>query len=86
MHMVRLDVHCSNGPGILSIGATNLSFKKCGNLANQNLFAVFWTPDEMVSQLLRDVFGVLCIPTPYYNMCSNFSLLPGWAALPLDES
>jgi hypothetical protein len=35
-----LDIHCSNVPGILSADATNLLFKKRGNLANENLFPV----------------------------------------------
>lgn len=84
--MVRLDVHCSNGPGILGADTANFLFKKRGDLANKNLLAVFGTPDKMVSQLIRHVFGVLRIHTPQYNMCSNFSLLPRGAALPLDES
>lgn len=86
MYMVRLDIHCSNDPGILSADAANLLFEKRSNLTYENLLAVVRTPDKMVSQLVGDVFGGLRIHTPYYNMCSKFSLLPGWAALPLDES
>jgi hypothetical protein len=62
-HVVGLDVHRSNGPDILDTDATNLLCKKRGNLADQNLFAVFGTPDKMVGQLLRDMFGVLRIHT-----------------------
>jgi hypothetical protein len=29
-------------------------------------------PDKVISQLLRDVFGVLRIHTQQYNMCSSF--------------
>ena len=86
MHMVGLDVHCSNEPGILSTDATNLLFKKRGNLADQNLFAVFGAPDKVIGQLIRDVFGVLRIHTPNYNMCSNSLEELRWVALPLDES
>jgi hypothetical protein len=63
MYMVRLDVHCSNEPSILSADATNLLFKKRGNLADQNLFALCGTPDKMVSQLVGDVLGMLRIHT-----------------------
>jgi hypothetical protein len=86
MHMVRLDIHCSNGPGILGTDATNPLFKKRGDLANEKLFAIFWTPDKMVSQLIHDMFGVPCIHTPHYNMCSNFQKELRRVALPLDES
>ena len=86
MHMVRLDVHCSNGPSILSADTANLLLKKRGDLANKNLFAVFGTPDKLVSQLVGDVFGVLCVHTPHCNRCSNFQKEPRRAALPLDES
>jgi hypothetical protein len=40
----------------------------------------------MVSQLVGDVFGMLCIHTPNYNMCSKPLEEPRRAALPLDES
>ena len=63
MHMVRLDAHCSNSPGILDTDAANLLFEKRCKLANKNLFAVFGAPDKMVSQLVGDVFGVLRIHT-----------------------
>ncbi len=86
MHMVGLDIHCSNGPGILSTDTTNLLFKKRGDLAHENLFTVFGAPDKMVGQLIRDVFGVLRIHTPNYNTCSNSLEEPVRAALPLDES
>jgi hypothetical protein len=61
-------------------------FEKRGNPANQNLFAVFGTPDKVVSELIPNMFGVLRIHTSYYTMRSSFSLLPRGAALPLDES
>ena len=60
MHMVGLDVHRSNGPSILSADATNLLFKKRGNLADQNRFAGCGTPDKMVSQLVGNVLGIYC--------------------------
>jgi hypothetical protein len=44
------------------------------------------TPDKMVSQLVGDVFGMLCIHTPNYDMCSKSLEKPRRAALPLDES
>ena len=84
--MVGLDVHCSNGPGILSTDATNLLFKKRGNPAHENLFVLFGTPDKMVSQLVRDMFGVLCIHPPQFHRCSNSLEELRRAALPLDES
>ncbi len=40
----------------------------------------------MVSQLVGDVFGMLCIHTPHDNMCSKSLEEPRRAALPLDES
>jgi hypothetical protein len=86
MHMVRLDIHCSNGPSILSTDATNLLFKNRGDLANENLFALGGTADKMVSQLVGDMFGVLRIHTRQYNMCSHSLEEPRRAALPLDES
>lgn len=61
--MVRLDIHCSNGPGILSTDATKLLFKNRGDLANEHLFALVGTPDKKVSQLVGDMFGVLRIQT-----------------------
>ncbi len=86
MHVVGLDIHCSNKPNILSTDATNLLFEKRCNPANENLFPIFGTPDKMVSKLLRDMFGVLCIHTLHYTMCSNSLEGPHRAALPLDES
>ena len=84
--MVRLDVQSANGPALFSTDTTNLLFKKRGELADQNLFAVVGTPDKVIGQLVGNMFGMLRIHTPHYNMCSNFSLFPRWAALPLDES
>ena len=86
MHVVRLDVHRPNGPSILGTVAANLLLKKRGNLAHENLFPVFGTPDKVVSQFVGNMFGVLCIHTLQYNKCSKSCKIPVWAALPLDES
>ncbi len=85
MHMVGLDVHCSNVPGILGTDATNLLFKKRGDLAHEKLLAILWTPDKMVGQFVGDMFGVLYIHTRQYNKCSNTCEVPAGAALPLLE-
>jgi len=36
-------------------------------------------------QFIRDVFGVLCLHTHQYTMCSSLTEEPHWAALPLLE-
>ncbi len=64
MHMIGLDVHRSNGPGMVSTDAANLLFDERSDLANENLFAVFWAPDIVVAELVGDMFGVLRIHTP----------------------
>ena len=61
-----LDIHCSNVPGILSTDATNLLFKKRGNLANENLFRYARTPDKVVSQLVGDV--LVCCASIHVNI------------------
>jgi hypothetical protein len=86
MYMVRLDVQRSDDPALLRADAADFLFKKRRQFPNQNLFALFGTPDKMVSELIRDMFGMLCIHTPNYNMCSNSLEGPPRAALPLDES
>ena len=72
-------------PGVRFTDTTNFLFDQRSQLANENLFAVFRTPDKMVSQLVGDVFGVLFIHTRQCNMCSNSCEVPVWAALPLLE-
>lgn len=46
--MVRLDVHCSDGPALFRADATDFLFKKRRQFPNQNLFAVFGTPDKVI--------------------------------------
>ena len=60
--------------------------KERGDLTNQNLLAIFGTPDKTLSQLVGDVFAVLRIHTQRCNMYSNRCGVTDWATLPLDES
>jgi hypothetical protein len=34
-----------------------------GSLVNQDTLALLWTPDKMIAQLVRDVFGLLSCAT-----------------------
>jgi len=61
MHMIRLHVERTNGPGVGFTDPADFLFDECGKLTYQYLFPVFGAPDTMVSQLIRDVFGVLRI-------------------------
>jgi hypothetical protein len=85
MHVIFLHVECASRPGIGFTETTDFLFHKRGKLANENLFPIIWTPDEVIGQFVGDVFGVLCIHTRQYNMCSKSCEVPGRAALPLDE-
>jgi hypothetical protein len=63
MHVIGLDVHRSSGPGVIRTDATNLLFDECGDLAHTNLLTVCGAPDKMAAELIRNMFGVLCIHT-----------------------
>ncbi len=84
--MIWLHVERAYRPGVSFTDAANFPFDKRRQLPNKNLFAVFGTPDKMVSQLVSDVFGVQCIHTRQCNKCSKSCIVPLWAPLPLDES
>jgi hypothetical protein len=60
MHMIGLDIERPYRPGVGFTDAANFLFHKRSKLANQNLLAVFGTPDKVISQFIGDVFGVLC--------------------------
>ena len=71
MHMIGLHVKGTYRPGVRFTDTTNFLFDQRSQLANENLFAVFRTSDKIVSQLVGDVFGVLCIHTQHDNKCSS---------------
>ncbi len=73
-------------PGVREAETTDFLFDKQRQFANQNLFPILGAPDKVIGQFIRDVFGVLCIHTQQYNMCSTSCDVPERAALPLDES
>lgn len=85
MDMICLPISRAYRPGIGFADAAAFLFDKRSDLANQNLLAILGTPDKMIAQLARDVFGVLCIHTRQYNKCSNSCEEPGGTALPLLE-
>ena len=66
MHVIGLDVHRSSGPGVIRTDASNRLFDERGDLAHKNLLAVFGTPDKMVAELIRNLFGVLRIHTQQF--------------------
>jgi len=86
MHMIFLHVKRTYRPGVRFAETTDFLFDKQSKLANQNLFPLLGAPDKVIGQFIRDVFGVLCIHTQQYNICSTSCEVPEWAALPLDES
>ena len=86
MDMICLHVESAYRPSIGFTDATNFLFEKRCKLPDQNLFTVFGAPDKVIGQFIHDVFGVLRIHTPTYNVCSNSLEELRWAALPLDES
>ena len=83
--MIGLDIERPYRPGVGFADAANCLFHKRSKLANQNLLAVCGTPDKVISQLIGDVFGVLCIHTQHYHRCSSLPEVPSRAALPLLE-
>ena len=83
MHMIGLDIERPYRPGVGFTDAANCLFHTRSKLANQNLLAVFGTPDKVISQLIGDVFGVLCIHTQHYHRCSSLPEVLRRAALPL---
>ena len=86
MHVVRLDIQRPNSPALFRADTADFLVENRRQFPNKNLLAIFGTLDKMVSELIRDVFGVLCIHTLNYNICSNSLEELRWAALPLDES
>ena len=63
MYMIGLHIERAYGPGVCFIDAADFLFNECSKLAYQNLFAVLWTPDKMIGELVGDRFGVLRIHT-----------------------
>ncbi len=86
MHVVWLDIERPNAPLPRLTNAAKFLFNTYSKLANQNLFPVFGAPDKVIGQLIRHVFGMLCVHLQHCNRCSSFSEEPRWAALPPDES
>ena len=80
--MVWLDIERAYRPGLLSTDSAYLLLDKRRKIPDQNIFAVFGAPDKVVSQLVGDVFGVQCIHTRQYNICSNPCEVHGKAGLP----
>jgi hypothetical protein len=80
MHIER-----ASGPGVGFTDAADFLFNKRGELTNQNLLAVFGTPDKVLGQFRRDMCGMLRIHTQHDNICSSFPEVPRRAALPLLE-
>ena len=58
-------------PGVGFTDTADFLFHKSSKLAHENLFPVLGTPDQVIGQLIRNLFGVLCIHTQQYTMCSN---------------
>jgi hypothetical protein len=70
-------------PGVDFTDAADFLFYKRGNLPSQDAFAIFGTPDKVISQFVGDMFGALCIHTQHDHICSNLiedSLI--WRFLP----
>ena len=86
MDMICLRIERPYRPGIGFTDTADFLFDKRRKFANENLFAVFGTPDKVIGQFIGDVFGVLCIHTHQYSICSNSYEVPVGAALPLLES
>jgi len=84
--MIFLHIKRTYRPGVRFAETTDFLFDKQSKLANQNLFPLLGAPDKVIGQFIRDVFGVLCIHTQQYHICSTSCEVPEWAALPLDES
>ena len=85
MHVIGLDVHRSSGPGVIRTDATNLLFDERGDLAHKNLLAVYGAPDNTVAELIRNMFGVLCIHTQQLKQVFYISGRVVGGALPLLE-
>lgn len=63
MHVIGLNVQRANGPGISLAYPAEFCFHKRGQLANEELLAVFGAPDKMVRKFVGDMFAMLCIHT-----------------------
>ena len=70
MHVINLHIECAYRPGVRFTETTDFLFYKRRKFADENLLAVFRTPDEVRGQLVGDMFGVLRIYTQQYNKCS----------------
>jgi hypothetical protein len=86
MYMIFLHMERAYRPGVRFADVTDFPFDKWSKLANQNLFALFRTPDKVVSKLVGNLFGVLHLHTYQYNICSNScGALVGAALPPLER-
>jgi hypothetical protein len=85
MDMIFLHIESAYRPSVDFTDATDFLFHKYRNLPDQDAFTILGTPDKVIGQFIRDVFGVLCIHIHQYNMCSNTCEVPIGAALPLLE-
>jgi hypothetical protein len=70
--VIRLSIECAYRPGIRFTDATAFLFDTRRQFPNQNLFSLLGTPDKVIGQFIRDVFGVLPIHTQHYYECSLF--------------
>jgi hypothetical protein len=86
MHMIFLHIERIYRPGVRFANVTDFLFAKRCNPTCEDTFSIVRTPHKVVCQLVGEVFGLLCIHTCQYNMCSTSCEIPVRAALPLDES
>jgi hypothetical protein len=82
MDMIFLHIERTYRPGVGFTETTNFLFDECSQLAHQNLFPLLGTPDKVVSQLIRDMLGLLRIHACHYNRCSNSCEVPREGRLP----
>jgi hypothetical protein len=80
MDMIFLHIERTYRPAVGFTDAAEFLLDKRGKLARQNLLAVLGAPDKVVSYLVGNMFGMLCIHTQQYNICSNLYEVPVGAA------
>ena len=79
--MIGLNVQCTNGPAVGVTDPAEFLLDKRGKFPNQKLLAVFWAPDKMVAELVRDMLGMLRIHACHCNGCSHPCEVPVWGRL-----
>jgi hypothetical protein len=66
-----LDIESTNCPGVCFADPAKFLFDKWSDLAGQDAFAILGTPDKMGSELVGDMFDMLCFHPRQSNRCSN---------------